>query len=72
MAFEILQLSTQPNSFGELVRVDVEVSYGPKRATISLFPEPPLKARNEAELFARREIQELAKAVLHMGEKRSR
>jgi hypothetical protein len=72
MPFEILEIGCPTNSAGEVARLDVEVSYGPKRATISLFPEPPLKARNEAELFARREIQELAKAVLHMGEKRSR
>jgi hypothetical protein len=72
MAFELLQIGTQPNSAGELARLDVEVSYGPKRATISLFPEPPLATANEAELFARREIQEMAKAALHMEAKRSK
>jgi len=72
MPFEILQIGAPPNASGEVARLDVEVSYGPKRATISLFPEPPLTAASEAELFARREIQEMAKAALHMGAKRSK
>ena len=64
MPFEILDISIQQNDFQELKQVDVEVQFGPKRARISLFPVPPLATRNEAGAFARREIRELAEAVL--------
>jgi hypothetical protein len=60
MPFEILDIGIQQNGFEELTQVDVEVRFGPKRALISLFPEPPLATRNEAGAFARREIRELA------------
>jgi hypothetical protein len=64
MPVEILDIGIQLNGFEELTQVDVEVRFGPKRALISLFPEPPLATRNEAGAFARREIRKLAEAVL--------
>jgi hypothetical protein len=64
MPIEILDIGVRENAFQELAQVDVEVRYGPKRALISLFPEPPLATRNEAGAFARREIWELAEVVL--------
>lgn len=64
MPFEILDIGIQRNDLGELSRLDVEVQFGPKRAQISLFPEPPLATGSEAAAFARREIRELAEAVL--------
>jgi hypothetical protein len=64
MSFEIKQIGVQRNDFSQLVRVDVEVQSGSKRAQISLFPEPPLATVNEAAAFARQEIQELAEAIL--------
>jgi hypothetical protein len=63
MPFDILDIGVQQNDF-ELIQLNVEVQFGSKRARISLFPEQPLATRNEAGAFARREIRELAEAIL--------
>lgn len=64
MSFEIKEVGVTRNEFGELVRLEVNVHFGPKTATIFLFPKPPLEAGIEVGAFAHREIRELAGAVL--------
>lgn len=64
MPFEIKEVGIRRNGFGELTQLEVNVHFGPKKATIFLFPEPPLTAGIEVEAFAHREIRELAEAVL--------